>query len=553
MALKLSMSALVIIILGLVMVASGSVLVWKIVEMKSIINEIPMPGTGVMVKAEVTPTESQEGTLFHIKAQYYEEREQQDLRLTIQKDNQKYAIALFDDGNSFDGEAGSGVYAGYFDSKGKGTGKYQIKLGEETLTEFTVHPPGCDIIQGEYDKTQISFVIVPSGYENYDEFKADVQYLINGRNSLLDVEPFKSNKEKFTFFTVNTTRDLECEIGCRDVPTLICCNNKRVMEEASRCDYDTILVLVNSKQHCGSASYYSKVCSKNPYSRLILLHEIGHSFGDLADEYVYSDYFGDYSVGEVKEINCAEPGCEKWDNQSEGCYQGCTYSSLYRPRKSNSIMLDLYPEFNKVCQQHLQELINNRTANKKIQPTPEKSFFFNLKYENRKIVFEKAYLKPISSWQEFRTSDYQLKITGRDGEIFSTPLYVPNKIFPIPPNGTLVYEEDFEFSAAFPYFNEAEEAKVYLNDRLIASTKIGSLTNKCGNGICESSENRISCPIDCEINDGFCETSSCDPDCPSQTNCEKNQLIMTISGGVLILGSLLIIIFLTTWIISLKK
>ncbi len=552
MSISLSFKVIVILILCSTMVISGTVLVWKLVEVRTVVNEIPIPGKGEL-RAEVIPAESQEGTLFFIKAQYFEEREQQDLTLTIQKDNYLQDVNVFDDGNHYDGETGDGVYGGYFNSQGKGTGKYTVKLGQESLTEFIVYKPGCELVQGEYDKTQISFAVIPYGYDDYDEFKADLKYIINGRNSLLETEPFKSNKDKFVFFAVNTTRDLECEIGCRNVPTLVCCNNRIVMEEASRCDYDSVFILVNSKKECGSASYYAKICSKNSYANLVLMHELGHSFGDLADEYVYADYFGDYSVGEVNEFNCATQNCTKWSNITEGCYEGCTYSNLYRPQKSNSIMLDLYPEFNEVCQVRIQDLINNYVLDKNLQETQEKSFFFNLNYDNGRVSFENAVLKPVSSWKDFRKSEYSLVIRGRRGELFNTSLYIPNKIFPIPPNGTLVYEDNVDFSVTFPYYNQAEEVRIYKQDKLVASSEVNVLTDKCGNGICDTGETRKSCPVDCQIKDGFCETSTCDPDCPSQSNCETTNLMIFISTIVLTVGSFLTIIFFIAWMISIKK
>lgn len=552
MAISMSLQVVVIFALSGIMLVSGSVLVWKVVETRNVLNEIPVPGQGDL-RAEVIPSVSQEGTLFFIKAYYYEEREQQDLTLNVEKDNSVHSVVVFDDGKHFDGDSGDGIYGGYFDSEGKGIGRYNVKAGEDSLTDFFVNEPGCDILQGEYDKKQINFVILPSGYDDYERFKLDAKDLINRWDSLLDVEPFKSNKDKFVFFTVNTTRDFECEIGCRNVSTLVCCNNRAVIEEASRCDYDSIFVLVNSREECGSASYYAKICSKNSYANLVLVHELGHSFADLADEYVYADYFGDYSVGEVDEINCGNEGCEKWKNITEGCYEGCTYSNLYRSKERKSIMYDLYPEFNEVCEKHIQELIDNYTFDKHKEEAGERSFFFNLNYNQGKISFENAFLKPVSSWQDFRESDYSLVIRNQDGNIFNTSLYIPNKIFPIPPNGTLVYEDNVDFAVTFPYYEEADEVRIYRQEKLVASSGLGAFSERCGNGICDEGETHLSCSLDCKVKDGFCETSSCDPDCPSQSNCETSSYIIFVSTIVLVVTAFLTIIFLIAWKISVKK
>ena len=67
MSISLSFKVIVILILCSTMVISGTVLVWKLVEVRTVVNEIPIPGKGEL-RAEVIPAESQEGTLFFIKA-----------------------------------------------------------------------------------------------------------------------------------------------------------------------------------------------------------------------------------------------------------------------------------------------------------------------------------------------------------------------------------------------------------------------------------------------------------------------------------------------------
>lgn len=547
MAISLSFKAMIIISLSVMMVLSGSVLVWKVAETRSIVNAIPIPGQIGNIKAEVIPAMSQQGTLFFIRAQYFENREQQDLILKVEKQGRVSLVYVFDDGEHFDGEKGDGVYGGYFDSKGKGAGKYEVKVEDMLLTDFVVYEEECELIQGDHDETKINFVFLPSGYQDYERFKNDAKNLINGWDSLLEIEPFKSNQDRFSFFTVNTTRDFDCEIGCKGVPTLVCCNSKKVLEEASRCDYDSIVVLINSEKECGSASYYAKVCSRNWYANTVLVHEIGHSFADLADEYVYADYFGDYTVGEVDEVNCDTEGCEKWQNISDGCYQGCTYSSLNRPAEKYSIMLDLYPRFNDVCKSYIEELIASYSEDKSSGKVEEKSYFINLNYNQGIIVFENAFIKPIKSWQDFRKSDYSIELINNEGKIFNSSLYVPDKIFPVPPYGRIVYEDDVDFAVTLPFYEDAEQIRIYKDDRLVASTDIALFSDKCGNGICDDFENRLSCSIDCKITDDFCETNSCDTDCPSQENCKHGERIVLITSISLLITASLLIVFLIMW------
>lgn len=544
MVVGLSMRQAVVMVLSVVMLIMGVVLVVKIMQLQEVLPPLPSPEEKVFV--EVSPVSSQQGTHFLIKAEYPEKREQQDLRLIIEKGEYVKSINFYDDGKHYDEEMGDGVYGGVFNSEGRSLGRYEVKKYEEgeALTSFVVHESGCELIEGEAGSEKINFVILPSGYRDYKEFKADAEELISGEDSLIKVEPYKSNKYRFSFSLVNTSRDFECKKGCYNVSTIVCCNNKAVLEEASRCHYDSIIVLFKSRELCGSASYYAKLCSKNALSNLVLLHETGHSFADLADEYTYEDYF-DYDIGKINAVNCAEKGCEKWKNITEGCYKGCTYSSLYRPAEKNSIMYTFVPVFNLVSQKHIQDLILDYVygASEIEKASPDqKSYFVNLNYSQGKIDIGDVFLKPVTSGIDFKKSNYKVEITGRDGSLYKTGLYVPDRIFPLPNSSAkMIVQNNLSFSVMLPYFDDADSLFVYKNDEKVAEKSLALFSKTCGNDICEGAENHLSCPVDCVIMDGFCETRGCDPDCPSQENCESNKKTWLIFSIAIIILSLLLI------------
>ncbi len=556
MGISLSIRTLVVIFISITLLILGVGLLVKISMMKDVLPPLPVPEKNIVVK--VYPESSQEGTQFLIKAQSYEKKEQQDLVLKINGEGYSDFVNLYDDGQHFDDGINDGIYGGFFDSDKKPLGRYEIIDAEKenVLSFFEVYKPNCELVQGSYNDDKINFVILPSGYESYDDFKKDAREIINGRNSLLDIEPFKSNKDEFTFSIINTTRDLECEIGCNGVSTIVCCNSVKVLEEASQCHHDSIFILVNDDDYCGSASSYAKVCSKNDDAKIILVHELGHSFGNLADEYVYSD---DYDIGEIDLANCAEEGCEKWKDVSEGCYQGCTYSNLYRSVKKDSMMLDLFPEFNLVCKNQIENLIDDYIVSEEEMERAlpsKKSYFVNLKYSEGDIEIENIILKPIKSNVDVRKSDYSIKINGAGGKnIFESNFYVPNKIFPLPNSSARVIElDEIRFSVILPYSLKSDELIIYENEKPIASADLSIFSEDCGNYVCDDWENHVSCPRDCEINkDDFCETSECDPDCESQKNCKGIKIIKKVLIWLLIVGGLLLIIWVVRKRIKLQQ
>ena len=537
----LTIKGAVVVILSIIILIAGIFLTIRIMEVKDVLKEIPMLKQADKISVGVEPPNSQKGTSFLIKANYIGEREQQDLSLMVEGPEDSSLVTLYDDGKHYDGEAGDRFYASFFDSTNKPNGTYRIKYKEEILASFTINEAGCEIIEGASSNDKIDFVLLTAGYNDYNEFKEDAKLLLTGNDSLLKIEPFKSNKDKFAFFIINTTRDLNCSIGCYNVPTLVCCNDEVVLQEAARCHHESILVLVKSKELCGSASSYTKMCSENEISNLILVHETGHSFADLADEYTYSDFYN-YSIGDINAVNCDVKGCEKWKNITSGCFQGCTYSNLYRPAEENSIMYQFTPEFNLVCKAHVENLIDNyvKAESEKEKAIPE-SYFVNLNYNKGEITIHNVFLKLIESGEVFRQSDYNLRILDKNRNIiFSSVFYVPDKIFPI--SGSMIFEKEFNFSLLLPYFPDAEDLVLYKNDRLVANTSLSIFSQTCGNGICEESENHVNCPRDCPIKDNFCETSFCDPDCPSKRNCEFSNKIVHIVSALLIAGALVLLI-----------
>ncbi len=122
-----------------------------------------------------------------------------------------------------------------------------------------------------------------------------------------------------------------------------------------------VLVLANSSHYGGSGGNiaYSTI---NSESYEIAVHEIGHSFANLADEYWAGDIYAGEKVNMTAETDPQKVKWKNWHGTSGiGIYKVGTHSSTkvdwYRPHQ-NCKMQYLYSPFCKVCAQAIIEMIH---------------------------------------------------------------------------------------------------------------------------------------------------------------------------------------------------
>jgi hypothetical protein len=153
----------------------------------------------------------------------------------------------------------------------------------------------------------VDLVFVAEGYTaaDGDKFRADVDRFAG---LLFAVEPYKSLKGSFNVRGVlrpsaeqamDEPRQgifkktvLDASFNAFDTDRyMLTERNHRLHEIAAGVPYDTIVVLVNSKRYGGGGIYndYCITTVDNARSAQVFVHEFGHSFAGLADEYYASD------------------------------------------------------------------------------------------------------------------------------------------------------------------------------------------------------------------------------------------------------------------------
>jgi hypothetical protein len=203
-------------------------------------------------------------------------------------------------------------------------------------------------------------------------------------NALFDQEPFASYGGLFLVHRVDVVsnesgvdndpnegidRDTAMDMAfwCSGIERLLCINISKAVGFASAAPgHEQILALANSTKY-GGAGYASSnlgtVSGGNGAAFEVAIHELGHSFGDLADEYDYgggTDYpYGEPSAANVSTLTAEEMAAAgtKWANwlgfndpQWDGLvdtYEGAAYytNGIYRPTW-NSKMRALDRPFN---------------------------------------------------------------------------------------------------------------------------------------------------------------------------------------------------------------
>jgi hypothetical protein len=94
-------------------------------------------------------------------------------------------------------------------------------------------------------------------------------------------------------------------------------SNKRMREAAAAANYDFVEIVTNSRKYGGGGIFnlYATVAADNAWTPYVFVHEFGHHFAGLADEYYTSDvaYEGSTARPEPWEPNVtADPLAAKW-------------------------------------------------------------------------------------------------------------------------------------------------------------------------------------------------------------------------------------------------
>ena len=178
-------------------------------------------------------------------------------------------------------------------------------------------PPGVLVVQAHRSgdpHEKVDVAILGEGYARDDEakFRAD---LARFTATLFRQEPFRSSRDRFNvrgvwFPSPETGADEPARGVWRDTALgtrfdslgleryLLTEDNRSLRAIAAHVPYDTVYVMVNTPRYGGGGIYnlFCTFTTDNQWSPYVFLHEFGHSFAALADEYyasnvAYTEFF----------------------------------------------------------------------------------------------------------------------------------------------------------------------------------------------------------------------------------------------------------------------
>ena len=241
-------------------------------------------------------------------------------------------------------------------------------------------------LQQAADTTRcIRIAYVPEGYTEEQMFSF-LDHCRIAMEALFRHEPFKAMRARFNIIALlapsvdsgvsepgnglwlNTALDSHFDTfySQRYLTTL---HLKRLHDLLAGTPYEHIIILANTSHYGGGGIYNSYNLSYTGGEKFesVVVHEFGHSFGGLADEYPYGDddpmYFSDTEPWEPN-LTTLHDFSSKWQNLIDdgraSLIEGGGYLSkgVWRGKEDCRMRTNEEPDFCPVCQQALRRLIN---------------------------------------------------------------------------------------------------------------------------------------------------------------------------------------------------
>ena len=241
------------------------------------------------------------------------------------------------------------------------------------------------LLQSGTPEEKIDVAIVAEGYtaEEMDMFYADAQ---TAMEAILKHEPFGQYKDRFNFVAVA----LESQDSGVSVPGegewkdtalkahfntfymdryLTTLRLKNMHDKLCGVPYEHIVILANTDTYGGGGIYnsYTLTTAHHPAFKPVVVHEFGHSFAGLADEYYYDDQYVEYYYPGTEpweqNITTLADFESKWKDMLDAgeaeLLEGAGYQSkgVYRPAKDCRMHTNRPDSFCPVCQRAIARII----------------------------------------------------------------------------------------------------------------------------------------------------------------------------------------------------
>jgi hypothetical protein len=255
-----------------------------------------------------------------------------------------------------------------------------------------VETPYRELLHSGDPKEKIDVAIMAEGYTEaeMDIFYRDAQATVD---ALLSHEPFASMKDRFNIVAVaSPSQDSGVSVPregkwCRTAVDshfdtfysdryLTTLHLSQMHDALSGLPYEHIIILANTDTYGGGGIYNSYTLTTAHHSAFapVVVHEFGHSFGGLTDEYAYDDQYVEYYYPDIEpweqNITTMADFSKKWKDLYEqgvvGLVEGGGYQTkgVWRPQENCRMRTNAAPAFCPVCQRALRQIIDFYTIQK---------------------------------------------------------------------------------------------------------------------------------------------------------------------------------------------
>lgn len=280
---------------------------------------------------------------------------------------------------------------------------FETEIDPSDYFIHTIHPPFQDTISmfsNGKPETHADLVFLPEGYaeDEKEKFRKDLKRLCD---ALFSVQPFRENRDKFNVTgvwtpSVDSGTDIPGERIYKDTRFnssfytfdidryLTTGDMKSVYDAVAGIPWDYPVVLVNSERYGGGGIYNMlTICtSGHPLTPKVLVHEFGHAFAGLGDEYytssvAYENYYNPLIEPWEPNLTTLVHFDGKWKSMVEdsipiptpriekfqpvvGVFEGGGYMAkgIYSPMQDCRMKSNIPDEFCPVCRAAIQKIID---------------------------------------------------------------------------------------------------------------------------------------------------------------------------------------------------
>jgi len=261
-------------------------------------------------------------------------------------------------------------------------------VSREATPDYAITPL---LVSGEMGN-KVDLLFVAEGYTvgQMDKFHKDCRKFME---YLFSMEPYKSRMDDFNVTAVDV---ISPEQGT-DIPDqgiwkhtalnshfytfyidryLTVTDYKAIADNVAGVPFDALFIVVNEEKYGGGGIYnsYALGTAGDELSYQVFVHEFGHSFAGLGDEYFTSEaayenfYISDIEPWEPNITTMADFGSKwkdmmdsgKWDEAQVGIHEGGGYMAkgVYRSREDCRMRTNTAPDFCPVCQRAINRMID---------------------------------------------------------------------------------------------------------------------------------------------------------------------------------------------------